>query len=55
MKMDNVVLLPHSSSYSTPAFDLAPINIAYEVQRVLTGKMPVNVVNKTITPRVKLV
>jgi D-3-phosphoglycerate dehydrogenase / 2-oxoglutarate reductase len=55
MKMDNVVLLPHSASYSTPAFDLAPINIAYEVARVLTGKMPKNVVNKSITLRVKLV
>ena len=55
MKMDNVVLLPHSASYSTPAFDLAPINIALEVARVLTGKMPKNVVNKSVTPRVKLV
>ena len=54
MKMENVVLLPHSASYSTPAFDLAPINIAFEVARVLTGKMPKNVVNKTVTPRVKL-
>jgi D-3-phosphoglycerate dehydrogenase len=55
MKMQNVVLLPHSASYSTPAFDLAPINIAYEVARVLTSKMPKNVVNKSVTPRVKLV
>ena len=55
MKMENVVLLPHSASYSTPAFDLAPINIALEVARVLTGKLPKNVVNKSITPRVKLV
>ena len=55
MKMNNVVLLPHSASYSTPAFDLAPINIALEVARVLTGKMPRNVVNKSVTPRVKLV
>jgi D-3-phosphoglycerate dehydrogenase len=53
-KMDNVIMLPHSASYSTPAFDLAPINIAQEVARVLTGKMPRNVVNPSITPRVKL-
>jgi len=49
MKMENVVLLPHS------AFDLAPINIAIEVTRILTGKLPKNVVNKSVTPRVKLV
>ena len=55
MKMENVVLLPHSASYSTPAFDLAPINIALEVARVLTGKLPKNVVNKSVTPRAKLV
>ena len=55
MKMENVVLLPHSASYSTPAFDLAPINIAIEVTRILTGKLPKNVVNKSVTPRVKLV
>ncbi len=55
MKMENVVLLPHSASYSTPAFDLAPINIALEVARVLTGKLPKNIVNPTVTPRVMLV
>jgi phosphoglycerate dehydrogenase-like enzyme len=54
-KMDNVIILSHSASYSTPAFDLAPINIAHEVARVLTGKLPRNVVNPSVTPRVKLV
>jgi D-3-phosphoglycerate dehydrogenase len=55
IEMENVVLLPHSASFSTPAFDLAPINIALEVARVLSGKLPKNVVNKSVTPRVKLV
>jgi D-3-phosphoglycerate dehydrogenase / 2-oxoglutarate reductase len=54
-KMDNVIMLPHSASYSTLAFDIAPINIAHEVARVLTGKFPLNIVNKSVTPRVKLV
>ena len=54
-KMDNVIVLSHSASYSTYAFDIAPINIAREVARVLTGKMPLNIVNKSVTPRVKLV
>lgn len=54
-KMNNVVLLPHSSSYSTAAFDLAPIKIGQEVARVLTGKLPKNIVNRSVKPRVELV
>ena len=54
-RMDNVIVLSHSASYSTYAFDIAPINIAHEVARVLTGKLPLNIVNKSVTPRVKLV
>jgi D-3-phosphoglycerate dehydrogenase len=53
--MDNVIVLSHSASYSTYAFDVAPIKIAQEVARVLTGKLPLNIVNKSVTPRVKLV
>jgi len=40
MKMGNVVLLPHSASYSTPAFDLAPINIALEIPGFLPVSYP---------------
>jgi hypothetical protein len=47
-------MLSHSASYSTPAFDLAPVAIAREAGRILTGKWPVNPVNKNITPRVAL-
>ena len=54
-RMDNVIVLSHSASYSTYAFDIAPINIAHEVARVLTGKLPLNIVNKSVTSRVKLV
>ena len=54
-RMDNVIVLSHSASYSTYAFDIAPINIAHEVARVLTGKLPLNIVNKSVTPRVKLI
>ena len=53
--MDNVIVLSHSASYSTYAFDIAPIKIAQEVARVLTGKLPLNIVNKSVTPRVKLI
>jgi len=54
-KMDNVTMLSHSASYSDYAFSIAPVLIAKEVGRVLSGKLPKNYVNKTITPRVKLV
>jgi D-3-phosphoglycerate dehydrogenase len=53
-KMDNVIMLSHSASYSTPAFDLAPVAIAREAGRILSGKWPLNPVNRNITPRVAL-
>jgi D-3-phosphoglycerate dehydrogenase / 2-oxoglutarate reductase len=54
-KMDNVILFSHSASYSTYAFSIAPISIAKEAGRILSGKWPLNPVNKDITPRVKLI
>ena len=54
-KMDNVILLPHSASYSDYSFSLMPINTAKEVGRILAGKWPLNAVNKGIKPRVALV
>ena len=55
LKMDNVIVLPHTASYSDYAFSLAPINIAQEIGRVFSGKLPNNIVNKTVKPRVRLV
>ncbi len=55
LKMDNVVTLPHTASYSDAALDLQPVNPAQEVARVLSGRWPKNVINKTVKPRVKLV
>jgi len=54
-KMDTVIMLSHSASYSTYAFSIAPISIAKEAGRILSGKWPLNPVNKEVTPRVKLV
>jgi D-3-phosphoglycerate dehydrogenase / 2-oxoglutarate reductase len=53
-KMDNVIMLSHSASYSTYAFSIAPISIAKEAGRILSGKWPINPVNKEIKPRVPL-
>jgi D-3-phosphoglycerate dehydrogenase len=54
-KMDNVIMLSHSASYSDYAFSIAPINIAQEIGRVLCGKLPNNVVNKSVKSKVELV
>jgi len=51
LKMDNVALLPHSASFSDYAFALAPINMTEEVGRILCGRLPKNVVNKSVKPR----
>jgi D-3-phosphoglycerate dehydrogenase len=54
-KMDNVIMLSHSASYSDYAFSIAPISIAQEAGRILSGKLPLNAVNKSVKPRVELV
>ena len=53
-KMDSVIMLPHTGAYSTFAFDLAPVNIAKEAGRILSGRWPFNPINKEIKPRVPL-
>jgi D-3-phosphoglycerate dehydrogenase len=55
VKMDNVVLLPHSGAYSDAAYRQAIVNIAQEADRILSGQWPKNAVNKSVKPRVKLV
>ena len=50
-KMDNVIMLSHSASYSTYAFDQAPGAIAKEAGRIVSGQWPVNPVNKTVVPK----
>ena len=55
VKMDNVVLLPHSGAYSDASYKQAIINTAQEADRILSGRCPKNVVNKLVKPRVKLV
>ena len=55
LKMDNVVALPHSASYSDAAFKRPRTAMLQETIRVLSGRWPRNVVNKTVKPKVKLV
>ncbi|MFC1988581.1 C-terminal binding protein [Chloroflexota bacterium] len=55
LKMDNVVVLPHSGSYSDESFKRPRIVIMQETLRLLSGRWPKNMVNKKVKPRVDLV
>lgn len=55
LKMDNVVSIPHTASFSDEALEMQPINSAQEVVRVLSGQWPKNPINKTVKPKVNLV
>ena len=55
LKMGNVIITPHCASASASAIKRLKISVAQEAARVLTGKWPRNVVNKTVKPKVKLV
>ena len=54
LKMDNVVVTPHSASYSDAAFKRLRTSVGQEAARVLSGRWPRNVVNKTVKPKVSL-
>ena len=54
IKMDNVVVFPHSASYSDAALEAHPINPSQEVARVLSGHWPHNVVNQGVKPKFNL-
>ena len=55
LKMTNVIVIPHTASYSDAALATQPINPTNEVVRVLTGQWPNNVINKDVEPKFKLV
>jgi D-3-phosphoglycerate dehydrogenase len=51
LTMQNVVVLPHSASYSDAAFSRLRRSVAQEAVRVLSGRWPKNVVNKKVSPK----
>lgn len=55
LKMDNVVVTPHSASYSDIAFTKPTAYALQEALRIMKGQRPKNVVNKTVKPKVELV
>lgn len=54
LKMDNVIVMPHSASYSDEAFSRLRRSVGQEAARVLSGKWPKNAVNKTCQPKMAL-
>ena len=55
LKMDNVVVSPHTAYYSDASAKQVRIRVGQEVASVLSGRWPKNVVNKTVKPKVNLV
>ena len=54
LKMDNVLVSPHCCSHTAASLKLLKICVGQEAARVLTGRWPKNVVNKTVKPKVDL-
>ncbi len=55
LKMDNVVVTPHTASDSDAAFKRLPTIVGQEAARVLSGRWPKNTVNPTVKPKVNLI
>jgi D-3-phosphoglycerate dehydrogenase / 2-oxoglutarate reductase len=55
LKMENVVVLPHSASYSDISFKGLRTSVGQEAARVISGYWPRNVVNKTVKPKIELI
>jgi len=54
LKMDNVIVTPHSAFYSDEAFVESRRRVGQEVAAVLTGKRPRNCVNREVLDRTNL-
>jgi len=55
LKMENVIVMPHTASYSDTAVAIQAKNPTEEVVRILTGHWPKNPVNPKVKPKFKLV
>lgn len=54
IKLDNVILTSHSAYYSDPALEALAVRCGQEVARVLTGKIPLHLVNPEVLGKLKL-
>ena len=55
LKMDNVLVSPHCASHNVASLRRLKTCVGQEAARVLTGRWPKNVVNKTVKSKVSLV
>ena len=55
LKMDNVIVTSHTGAYSDEAVKREGIIVLQEAARVLSGRWPKNVVNKSVKPKINLV
>ena len=55
LKMDNVIVSPHCCSHTVASIKRLRTSVGQEAARVLSGRWPKNVVNKTVKPKVNLV
>ncbi len=55
LKMDNVIVTPHSASFSDTALKVQAINPSQEVARVLSGRWPKHPVNRNVKPKFDLI
>jgi D-3-phosphoglycerate dehydrogenase len=51
LRMDNVIITPHCAGSSEASVERLKLSVAQEAARVLTGRWPKNVVNKSVTPK----
>jgi D-3-phosphoglycerate dehydrogenase len=54
LKMDTVIVLPHTASFSDDTYSRLRTCVGQEAARVLSGYWPKNVVNRTVKPKVEL-
>jgi D-3-phosphoglycerate dehydrogenase len=54
LKLDNVIVTPHSAFYSDAAAQQVPRRCGEEVARVLTGRMPMNLYNPAVLGKLPL-
>jgi D-3-phosphoglycerate dehydrogenase len=54
LKMDNVILTPHTAFYSDASDIRVRTSVAQEAVRIALGHLPKNIVNKGVKPKVNL-
>jgi D-3-phosphoglycerate dehydrogenase len=54
LTLENVILTPHSASYSNTSFERLKRSVIAESLRIMQGERPKNIVNKSVIPKIPL-